>query len=134
MTLDSAGPADPCAVEAAVLAELVSQVGDDDPDAFRAELIGSYLAEARGQIARFVTATGDGDAESARAIAHSLRSASALLGAAPLARLLTHAEDVAVHTPADLAVLAEPVQAEFARVERAFNRSAAIGDSGVVRH
>jgi HPt (histidine-containing phosphotransfer) domain-containing protein len=113
-------------VDEAVLIELVSQIGDDD-GALRAELIDSYLAEATDQVSRFLTATRTGDAETARALAHALKSASALLGAQPLARLLAEAEQVAITRPADLGLLAGQVQAEFARVVDAFT---SLGSTG----
>src|SRR4051812_19448952 len=102
----------PAAVNEAVLTDLVRQVGDDADGAFRDDLIDSYLDEATDQVARFTVATRSGDAETARAVAHSLRSASALLGAVSFARLLADAERVAVTAPADLPSLALPVQDE----------------------
>jgi HPt (histidine-containing phosphotransfer) domain-containing protein len=110
----------PAPVDEAVLVELVRQVGDDD-GGFLDDLIGSYLAEAADQVARFATATQTDNPVSVATIAHALRSTSALLGATPLARLMEEAEQVALTTPGGIATLAGPVQVEFARVAEAFS-------------
>jgi hypothetical protein len=115
-------------VDDVVLIQLVAQVGDDPDGTFRDDLIDSYLGEASDQVTRLAVACRTGDAEETRAIAHSLRSASALLGALPLAGLLADAERVAVSTPTDLSSLAVPVETEFARVARALARLTSAGN------
>ena len=124
---------DSAPVDEAVLMQLVDQVGDDPDGTFRDDLIDSYLGEASEQVARLAVACRTGDAEQTRAIAHSLRSASALLGALPLAGLLADAERVALSSPIDLSPMAGPVETEFARVAQALARLTSAGTADPVR-
>lgn len=95
--------------------ELMTQF--DDPDGeIRDELIASYLADGDFHVSRLVTAAGSGDVSTAAAIAHAMRTTSALLGAAALADLLHQTEHSARNTPADLHSLALLVDTEYARV------------------
>ena len=95
--------------------ELMTQF--DDPDGeIRNELIGSYLADGDFHVSRLVTAASTGDTTTAAAIAHAMRTTSALLGAAALAALLHETENSARNTSDDLRPLALLVDTEYARV------------------
>jgi HPt (histidine-containing phosphotransfer) domain-containing protein len=111
------------AVDESVLAALLTELGDEGDDLL-GDLVGSYLAEAADQVAEFVSAARLEDAQRVAAVAHSLRSASALLGVEPLAALLRQAEDRATMTVAGLADLADPVQDEFTRARTVLLRLA----------
>src|SRR4051794_41121293 len=81
-------------VDESVLDALVEELGDGDRTVLD-DLIDSYLTEASEQIVQFETAVRKDDAPTVAAVAHSLKSASALLGAAVLADLLQRAERTA---------------------------------------
>jgi HPt (histidine-containing phosphotransfer) domain-containing protein len=106
------------AVDRAVLDALLAQLGDDA--AMRLDLIDSYLVESADQVATIAQAMAADDPGTVAGVAHSLRSASALLGAVTLAELLLRVEDVARTAPADVADLRPAVESEHARVVEAF--------------
>jgi HPt (histidine-containing phosphotransfer) domain-containing protein len=108
------------AIDSQVLDDLKEQLGDDDGE-MTDELIGSYLTDATEQIDRLLTAARTDDAATVLSAAHTLRSTSALVGASPLVTLLLEAEGVARTASSGLAAVAEPVEAEFARVVRELN-------------
>jgi HPt (histidine-containing phosphotransfer) domain-containing protein len=102
------------ALDEEALRTLVEEIADGD-DAVLDELIASYLDEASDQVSRLEEAALSGDAVELAAIAHSLKSASAILGAVPFANLLKDAETTAKGQTPDLPALIEPIRREYAR-------------------
>ncbi len=91
-------------IDRSILIELQSTVGAE----FAAELIDTFLAEAPGQLAQLRASLANGEADSFRRAAHSLKSNAQTFGAtqlAALARDLEHAP-LAMHKAADASALA----------------------------
>ena len=65
------------------LATLAALIGDDDP-AFLAELLDDFLAGTPGQLDALGAALDGGDLETARRVAHTLKSTAATFGATEL--------------------------------------------------
>ncbi len=108
------------AIDVEVFDELMSELDEGDGN-LRDDLIGSYLADGEIQVGRLLQAVRTGDRTTAGVCAHTLRSTSALVGAATLAELLQQTEDFARVSPADpigMAAVAVRVEAEYARVSR----------------
>jgi HPt (histidine-containing phosphotransfer) domain-containing protein len=112
---------EPPAVDEGVLETLREEVGDGD-STILIDLIDSYLAEAADQVESIETAAESADAATLSAVAHSLKSASALLGAGPLADLLKRTELAAKESGGDVTGLAAPVRREFDRVAESLRR------------
>ncbi len=107
-------PAGAPAIDGDVLRDLLHQLGDSE--GMQAELFDSYLAESKGQVSTLASAADAGDVVTLAAVAHSLRSSSAVLGATALADLLARLERVAGSRPAEVPALTSEVEAEHARV------------------
>jgi hypothetical protein len=82
----------------------------------RTMLIDTYLVDAEMRVAGLLAAAATGDGEGVARAAHGLRSASALLGALPLAEALLRCELAARSGGADLGPLAAMVEGEHHRV------------------
>ena len=102
------------AVDKDVLDVLVDEIGAGDP-AILVDLIASYLDEASGQVREIEQAGRAGDAATVAAVAHSLKSSSAVLGATGLADLLKRAELLARAESPEYPALVEPILREYAR-------------------
>src|SRR5581483_5591408 len=109
------------AVDEGVLSALVEEIADGDVTILD-DLIPSYLDEAAEQVTQLEEAAVTGDASTVSAIAHSLKSASAVLGALPLADLLRQAETTAREQAPDLPALVEPIRREFTRAADVLTR------------
>jgi HPt (histidine-containing phosphotransfer) domain-containing protein len=109
------------AVDEGVLATLLEEVADGDTSVL-VDLIDSYLVEAVGQVDAIAAAAEASDAATVSAVAHSLKSASAALGAGRLADLLKRVELTAKEPGTDLAALASPVRPEFDQVAESLRR------------
>lgn len=103
------------ALDLAVFAQVTTDMGAQSPSR-QQELIEAYLEQGDGWIVDLATAAAEGDARTVRAVAHSLGSTSALLGALPLARLLSEAGRLAKIEGAGLAEAAAAVSSEYRRV------------------
>lgn len=117
----SNGSADSAPIDEAVLATLVEEVAGGDRSLVD-ELIGSYLGESGEQVKQLSAAAGSNDAGVVASLAHSLKSASAVLGATRLAAMLQQTEDRAKGRSGDLAAMSGPIESEYARVEDALLR------------
>ena len=82
---------DPSMLDQAALASLLEMTGGDE--AFLAELIDTYLADAGDLRATMRQALATGDAPGLRRAAHSLKSNSATFGATTLAALCQDLEE-----------------------------------------
>jgi histidine phosphotransfer protein HptB len=81
-------------IDRGVFSELQSTVGAE----FAAELIGTFLEEAPGQLAELRTSFVNGDADAFRRAAHSLKSNAQTFGATQLAALARDLEHAALTT------------------------------------
>ncbi len=108
------------AVDRSTLDALTAHLGPAGSD-FRVTLIRAWCDESRRQLEEVDAATAADDGETVAGIAHSLRSASASLGALELARLCQDLE-TAIRSggPVDLAAEAARLHAEVARAEQGF--------------
>jgi HPt (histidine-containing phosphotransfer) domain-containing protein len=79
-------PGDPPVVDAAVLARLADDLGGID------DIVAAYLDALPRRCGAIAKAIADGDAAAVGRTAHTLRSASAFLGALPLAELSAQLE------------------------------------------
>jgi HPt (histidine-containing phosphotransfer) domain-containing protein len=118
----------PAPVDETVLDTLVEEVGDGDRSLLD-DLIGSYLEEAAGMVAQLEAGARSGDAPAVAAVAHSLKSSSAALGALPFAAMLQRVEQEAKQGTADLAGLVAPIHGEYARVADALSRQVSGGQT-----
>ncbi len=103
------------AVDLDVLEHLRSDLDDADGSAVR-QLIGTYLVSAETLVPDLTAAITAGDTAGAASLAHALASATALVGAKPLAGLLQQTQVAARSKPDDLPSLADRITAECARV------------------
>lgn len=110
----------PLAVDEETFALFVEQLGDDNK--IRDEIVGTYLEESDRQTISLTAAAHAGRGAEVDAIAHSLRSTSALLGADPLRDLLLQIEQAARTPPDSCVPLARLVEAEYARVKITLTR------------
>lgn len=94
----------------------------DDDYEMRDEIVGTYLEEGDRQTASLTAAAHAGRGAEVAAIAHSLRSTSALLGADPLRDLLLQIEEAARTPPDSCVPLARLIEAEYARVKTTLTR------------
>ena len=76
------------------LATLAALIGDDDP-AFLAELLDDFLAGTPGQLDALGAALDGGDLETARRVAHTLKSTAATFGATELSEACRRVEAAA---------------------------------------
>ena len=105
-------------LDARTLDELRASVGDDQ--AFVAELIDEFVAEAPRLIQTMREATTTGEAEVARRAAHTLKGNARTFGAAGLASLCLEAETAAAAGDLDTVRQGvDPVEAEWDRVREA---------------
>jgi HPt (histidine-containing phosphotransfer) domain-containing protein len=72
-------------IDNAVLDELRASVGGDE--AFMHDLVSTFLAEEPGNLEQIIAAAGRGDAEAIVRPAHTLKSSSAVIGAARLSAI-----------------------------------------------
>ncbi|WP_244931125.1 response regulator [Nocardioides sp. W7] len=107
----------PPVLDPTVLKTLVGHLGPD-AGAFRQRLIGAWVTDSDQQLTRLASAVAASDAPAAADIAHSMRSASAALGALRVAHLFTELESVA-RNGADPGTVARLAAAAAAEVERA---------------
>ena len=108
------------------LAELLEMVGDD-PE-FVAELVDTYLADARDLLAEMGTAADSGDAEAMLRPAHTLKGNSLNLGATRLAEISRGLEEQARRGSLDGAEeQVAAAEAEFVRVADALEAARAAG-------
>lgn len=125
--MDIGSPA-PAPLDPKPLATLRDRLGDRAPVAV-ANLIDCYLAEAAEQLQTMQRAVADADADALKRAAHTLKSSSGSLGAATLANLCRHLENLGrmgileANAPA-CQLLADALQ-EFERVEAALQREKA---------
>jgi HPt (histidine-containing phosphotransfer) domain-containing protein len=112
-------PDDQPVVDVAVLARLADELGGVD------DIVLTYLDALPRRCGEIAKAIADGDAESVSRTAHTLRTASAFLGALPLAELsglLEHEADSGVPVPIErareLARAAREVQEALAGLVR----------------
>jgi len=110
----------PLAVDEETFALFVEQLGAADE--IRDEIVGTYLDEGDRQTVSLSAAARAGRGAEVAAIAHSLRSSSALLGADPLRDLLLQIEQAARTPPDSCVPLARLVEAEYARVKTTLTR------------
>jgi len=110
----------PPAVDEEVLAALLDELGDPGPE-LRTALLSSY-GDSSSAVIELRTAALTDEAETVRAIAHTLRSSSAWLGALPLAELLSETEAAARGGGGDLPALSQRISAEHGRVMTALTR------------
>ena len=103
------------AIDPDVFRDLMEQL-DDHNSHVRDELIASYLTDSRGDVDRLVAAVQAGDSATTAAMAHTLRSISALLGASALAELLRRTEQAAADSCDDALPPIEQITSEYARV------------------
>jgi HPt (histidine-containing phosphotransfer) domain-containing protein len=101
-------------LDRAVLDELLAMTGGDP--AFLAELIDSYLEDAPKLLQSMHEALANGDAETLRRSAHSLKSNSASFGAFELARRCQALEDLAKR--GDLALASEALAGLEAELDK----------------
>lgn len=106
--------------------EIVTDIKDLGSDIFR-ELIGMYLAESPGRLAKIKQRIAAGDADGAADAAHSLKGSSASFGAARLAGLSEKIERAgnAGDLGAAEAVVGE-LEAEFKKVRDALAAEAGL--------
>ena len=107
MTLDDRAPA----VDAAVLVRLAEEVGGVE------EVVELYLRALPLRCASIAHALAAGDAVTLRQTAHTLQSASAFVGAMPLAALCARLEEASQRSQLPVGV-GEEVAEEARRVER----------------
>jgi HPt (histidine-containing phosphotransfer) domain-containing protein len=86
------GPAEPAPLDIGVLATLESDIGDRG---FVVDTIEVYLAELPDRVAAICRSLLEGDARGVKAVAHSLKSSSAMLGAIPLSEVCAQLEATA---------------------------------------
>jgi CheY-like chemotaxis protein len=119
-TVDLA-PMDPAeagpAVDAGVLQALMDDLGEEGGDV-RGELIEAYLVEASGYMALLRDVVATADYSLIRAVSHTWRSTSAMLGARRLEELLQNLETSATSATDDCASLSIKVEQEYARVKK----------------
>jgi len=108
------------ALDVARLADLIDDVGDL---AFVQETVGVYLAELPGRRDAIVAAAENGDLGRLRNEAHSLGSASAMIGAAELLTICRRIEGIqSADDTADLSAMMADWPAVCARAEAALTR------------
>lgn len=110
----------PPVLDPTVLETLVGHLGAG-AGAFRERLVDAWVADSGQQLARLDAAVAAADAPAAADIAHSMRSASAALGALRVAHLLGELESVARDggDPTRVAALAAAASAEVRRARDA---------------
>src|SRR5262249_1223184 len=113
-------PVDPrdSPIDRSVLDTLVDEVGDGDVTILD-DLIDSYLAEATDQVPQRESAATAGDAATVAALAPSLKSSSAALGASNLADLLKRTELHARAESPEYPHFVKPIRQEYTRVSEA---------------
>ena len=104
------------AIDLQILDERMTELGDTTGE-FRRTLIGEYLAEGTEQVLALIHSGNSFDGHSVAAIAHSLRSTSALLGAMTLAEMLQEAEATAAQDLPGLPAVGAAIDEEFGRVK-----------------
>lgn len=109
----------PAAVDAAVLEDLRSLQGPDEPD-FVTDLIDALLAELPERLAAFDERLAAGDARGIERMAHSLKSSCGNLGALPFSKLLGQVEaDAKSGALAAIGPRLAQLRGEYLRVEPA---------------
>ena len=110
------------AVDPTVLATLLRHLGDNGP-ALAESLIAAWRSDAEEQVETLSRAAAEDDRASAAAVAHSLKSASAAVGAVRLAAACADLErDLSDGAPVDLAVTAKQISIEVDAARAAFSR------------
>jgi len=109
--------------------EILASIRDLDEEGSNAvfqELVGLFLAEAPGRLARIKKAVQECDGEAARQAAHSLKGSSGSFGAAGLAQMCNEIEQMGAtgHVELPPEALAE-LEHEYQRVEAALGRELA---------
>jgi HPt (histidine-containing phosphotransfer) domain-containing protein len=105
-------------IDDAVLEALRTSVGGDD--AFVADLVGTYLTDARAQLEAIHAAVGAGDAAALVRPAHTLKSASFTVGAMRLGEVARTLEQRARNAALDgTSQLAADARQEFGAVDEA---------------
>lgn len=113
-------------IDRTALNELMESIGND-PD-FLAELIGDFYDDTAQQLETARQALADGDAESLRRAAHSLKSTSASFGAQRMSRLCRQLEEMGKTGQTEGgSQLADQIEAEFRQAQSALD---AIGNEG----
>ncbi|HYP44051.1 MAG TPA: response regulator [Propionibacteriaceae bacterium] len=120
----SPAPAVESAIDDRVLETLLTQMSSDPLG--QQEIIDQYLAEAGQQVVVLMDLLRSGDLGQMKAVAHTWRSTSALLGARRLAKLLHALEQAADERPAECRDLAHQVETEFGEVKQSLNRRIAV--------
>lgn len=113
----------PPVLDPGALDALTGHLGPD-ADAFRQRLVDAWVTDAGRQLAGLTAAVDAADAPAAADIAHSMRSASASLGALLVAHRFAELETAARDggDPATVAALAEAAAAEVERARDALTR------------
>ena len=113
-------------VDRAILAELLENVGDDE--AFVAEVVDAYLADAPLQVAAMRASLGAGDLATLGRHAHTLKGNSRGVGAVELAEVSRVLEEQARNgDPAGAAERIDAADAAFGRVVEALAAARAAG-------
>jgi len=102
-------------VDEAVLAELREQINDGGGSALN-DFVDTYLAEAAQSVKAFAAAVSTDDTAKILGTCHTWSTASGVLGATELARLLRQAEQASLDAPGDLRGLCTQIEDEYARV------------------
>jgi PAS domain S-box-containing protein len=108
------------ALDVRALEELLDGLADDDGP--RQELIDQYLSEAGQLLAQLQGLLGSRSYAGIRAVTHTWRSTSALMGAARLSTVLGELEQAAQKDQDEVPALAQAVVDEYAQVEEALLR------------
>jgi HPt (histidine-containing phosphotransfer) domain-containing protein len=95
----------------------MDDLGEEGGDV-RGELIEAYLVEASGYMALLRDVVATADYSLIRAVSHTWRSTSAMLGARRLEELLQNLETSATSATDDCASLSIKVEQEYARVKK----------------
>ncbi len=103
------------AVDLETLEQLRTDLDDADGSAVR-QLISTYLVSAETLVPDLTAAVASGDHTAVASLAHALSSATALVGARPLAVLLQQTQVAAHHQPSELLGLSARISAECPRV------------------
>nr|WP_301539761.1 response regulator [Nocardioides sp. zg-DK7169] len=112
----------PLAVDPTVLEALLRHLGDSGP-ALGRSLVAAWRSDAEHQVETLQRAAKEEDRAAAAAVAHSLKSASAAVGAVRLAAACAELErDLGDGAPVDLAAAADQVATEVATARAAFSR------------
>jgi len=111
------------AIRPEAMGKLRSALSRPGPEAFR-EVITTYLREAESRIAQMNQALAESNLPEIQLAAHTLKSNSALVGAAHLSRLcqeleaqVSSAVEHRIDMPPDVYVMFSHIRAEYNRVE-----------------